>query len=402
MLASGTAAPALAQDAAPAADHALPITDDITFTPLVDARLRWESVGQDNALKHADAVTARVRLGGEVKAGPFAFLAESEATLGIDNDYNSSTNDKTRFAGVSDPQNIELNRLQLVFTGISKTILTVGRQRINIDDQRWVGASGWRQNEQTFDAVRLQSKLLGPVDVDIAYSNSQRTVYGIDAGPRTAFDGDYWLLGAGAKLGPVAVKAFSYLLDQGEASRFAFSSQTYGARATGAIPLGKARISFGGSYAHQSDWKTAPVSYDANYYAAELGATACGLGITGGYEELGSDHGRAAVQTPLATLHKFNGWADQFPTTPNDGLRDYYATLSYAFTGVKALPGLKANVTYHRFDSDHDVRPYGDEWDASVGSRFGPVAVLVKYADYSAKSFSVDTHKFWLEFDWSY
>jgi hypothetical protein len=69
---------------------------------------------------------------------------------------------------------------------------------------------------------------------------------------------------------------------------------------------------------------------------------------------------------------------------------------------VKALPGLKANVTYHRFDSDHEVRRYGDEWDASVGSKFGPVAILIKYADYEAKSFSVDTHKFWLEMDWAY
>ena len=47
------------------------------------------------------------------------------------------------------------------------------------------------------------------------------------------------------------------------------------------------------------------------------------------------------MQTPLATLHKFDGWADLFLTTPNKGLQDLYAGAAYRFDGVKALPGLK-------------------------------------------------------------
>jgi hypothetical protein len=31
---------------------------------------------------------------------------------------------------------------------------TVGRQAINLDNQRWVGSVDWRQNDQTLDAVR--------------------------------------------------------------------------------------------------------------------------------------------------------------------------------------------------------------------------------------------------------
>jgi len=107
-------------------------------------------------------------------------------------------------------------------------------------------------------------------------------------------------------------------------------------------------------------------------------------------------HGVAAFQTPLATLHAFNGWADMFLTTPATGLRDYYAGATHKI-GVAALPGLNANVTYHQFDSDFGGLNYGSEWDASLGFKLGPVALLAKYANYKADSFAVDTEKFWLQ-----
>ena len=44
---------------------------------------------------------------------------------------------------------------------------------------------------------------------------------------------------------------------------------------------------------------------------------------------LGSDGGVAAFQTPLATLHAFNGWADLFLTTPARGLRAWWASVTF-------------------------------------------------------------------------
>ena len=123
--------------------------------------------------------------------------------------------------------------------------------------------------------------------------------------------------------------------------------------------------------------------------------------MTAGYELLGSDSGRA-VQTPMATLHKFNGWADLFLTTPNGGLEDIYGGIAYKFDGVKALPGLNAAVTYHRFSSDAGSVRFGDEWDASLGFKLGRVGLLAKYADYSAKGFGVDTRKLWLQAEFAF
>jgi hypothetical protein len=104
----------------------------------------------------------------------------------------------------------------------------------------------------------------------------------------------------------------------------------------------------------------------------------------------------------MATLHKFNGWADLFLTTPAAGLQDIYGGVAYKFAAIKALPGLNAAVTYHRFNSDLGNLRYGDEWDASLGFKLGRVTLLAKYADYNANGFGVDTRKVWLQAEFAY
>src|SRR3546814_5482681 len=116
----------------------------------------------------------------------------------------------TLFRSIADPQNIELNRLHLQYRGVAGSIVTVGRQRINLDDQRFVGSVGWRQNEQTFDAARLESTF-GPVQVDATYAWSNRTIYGIYAGPRQAFSGDNFFLTTGVKTGPALLKHYAFI-----------------------------------------------------------------------------------------------------------------------------------------------------------------------------------------------
>jgi hypothetical protein len=416
----GLAQPAFAAPA-PRFGDPVALGDGLTLDPILDARLRWEHVDQPSA--GADAVTLRLRAGAEIRdTHGFALLVEGEATGAVVGDHNAfpfavaSGQRRPRFSTVPDPENVELNRLQLQYKSKAVT-LTLGRQRINLDDQRWVGSVGWRQNEQTFDAVRGEARL-GPLSLDGAYARSQRTIFGIDAGqtgdfaagtgPRQDYDGDFAFLGAGAKLGPVQVKGFAYLLDYDPAFFVANSSQTYGARATATLPLApRVKLNLAASYARQSDYGSNPSGYAADYVAAEAGLAIGALVLTAGYEQLGSDAAAAAgagraVQTPMATLHKFNGWADVFLTTPNKGLRDLYLGAAYKFDGVKALPGLNAAVTWHGFDSDAGGLDYGDEWDASLGFRLGRVGILAKYASYrrhGAQDFAtdIDADKLWLQ-----
>ncbi|MXO61000.1 hypothetical protein GRI89_15770 [Altererythrobacter salegens] len=386
------ATPAFAKDGDP-----VEIADDVTLDLTLDARLRYETVDQASAVNDAEALTLRLRFGGSIKVSNFSVLAEAETTRAFQSDYNDTLpfNGLEPFPIVADPESFELNRAQVSWMK-DGTGVTIGRQRIILDNARFVGNVGWRQNEQTFDAVRGQAKI-GPVTLDATYSDSQRTIFGADS-PNEHFDGDIVLLNAGAKVDILDIKAFAYLIDYD--TRLAFSSQTYGVLAKAAIPIGSFKLNATASYASQSDYGANPVSYTTDYFNAELGGTLAGITLGAGYEELGSD-GVASFQTPLATLHAFNGWADLFLTTPAAGLRDYYAKAGTAVK-VKGLTVFNAAVVYHQFDSAFGGLDYGSEWDASFGFKVGPVALLAKYADFNSSGFASDTQKFWLQAEYSF
>lgn len=387
------------------------VSDDLTIDPIIDGVLRWEHVDQDDIDLDADAVTMRLRAGVEATTHGLSFLAEAESTLAIVDHYNDTIPGNNGYLGaepysvVADPQNIELNRLQMSYKGKAAKV-TIGRQRIVLDDARFVGNVGWRQNEQTFDAVRAEAKV-GPVTFDGTYAISQRTVFGADA-PNEYFDGNMFLVQAGFDARVAKVKAFTYLLDYD--TRLAFSSQTFGVMANGAIPLGdKFKLNFAATYARQKDYKANPNSFSADYFSGELGASVMGFGLKAGYEELGADADATCVatpcrafQTPLATLHAFNGWADLFLTTPENGLRDYYGGISKKIGDAGPLKGLTGAVVYHKFESDLGSLDYGQEWDASLGFSVRSYAILLKYANYDAKSFGTDTQKFWLQLGFKY
>src|SRR3546814_15507502 len=100
-------------------------------------------------MEDADALTVRVRAGLEIGLSEnFAILGEVEGTLAPIQDYNSTTNGKTDFSTIADPQNIELNRLHLQYRGVEGSIVTVGRKRIKLDDQRFVGSVGRREDRR--------------------------------------------------------------------------------------------------------------------------------------------------------------------------------------------------------------------------------------------------------------
>lgn len=377
---------------------------DVQWKPIADLRLRYESVDQDGLPNDANAVTARLRAGLVVTSGDFSFLAEGEGTLPIDEDYNSSTNGKTSYPLVADPKNAELNRLQVQYTGIEKTSVTVGRQRINIDDQRFVGSVGWRQNEQTFDAMRIESTALGPVTADVTYAWADRTIFGEQSAIQS-IPGSNVFATLGTTFDAVTLEGFAYLIDQNQAGRRQFSSQTYGARASTKFPVAKGlALGLTASYAHQSDWKDNPNNYDANYWLGEAKLTYAKLTLTAAYEILGADNGAPSTsfQTPLATGHKFQGWADKFLTTPANGIRDLNGGLGYGLGTFNVVGPVNLIGAYHQFDSDRASLDYGHEWDAQIMAKPKPdLTILTKYANYTAKTFTTDTQKIWFEIDYS-
>ncbi len=384
------------------------LADEFKLKPIVDARLRYEGVDQIGLASDAEAATIRIRSGVEAKKGAFAVIVEAESTLAISEKYNSGLNGKTQYPVVADPQNIELNRAQIQFTGISKTMVTIGRQRINLDDQRFVGSVGFRQNEQTFDAARIEYSGIKNVKADITYAWSNRTIWGIDGfgGRQQAVSGDNVFANLSYKHKFGTLTGFGYLVDQDEASVSAFriSSQSYGARFAGTAPLSKTfKLTYALSYARQGDYHRNPNNYSADYWLAELGGEAKGWKLTGGYEVLGASSGAAltSFQTPLATLHKFNGWTDKFLVTPPNGLRDVYAVLGYTKPKVAGLDSIGLTATYHDYRSDRLSLNYGNEWGAQLALKRKKYTFTLKYSDYNAKAFATDTSKFWASVDWA-
>lgn len=385
------------------------LANAVKVKPLIDARLRYEGVEQVGRPQDADAVTIRIRAGAEAKSNDFAILVEAEGNLAVSEKYNSTANGKTTFPVVADPENVELNRIQLQYSGIKKTLVTVGRQRINLDDQRFVGSVGFRQNEQTFDATRIEFSGIKNIRADIIYARSVRTIFGIDGiGARPGrIDGDNIFANLAYKSKYGTLTGFAYLVDQDELAvqGFRFSSQTYGGRFSGSTPLSKAaKLSYAASYARQSDYHRNPNNYSADYAAAELGVEAKGLKLFGGYELLGSSKGLAltSFQTPLATLHKFNGAADIFLTTPPNGLQDLYGTIGYTKPNVGPFDSLAVLATYHDYSSDRLSLNYGDEVNLQVVAKRKKYTFTLKYADYRARAFATDTKKLFASLEWAF
>lgn len=410
---------ALAVAAACNVAQANPITGALGETkPLADVRLRYEWVDQVPLAANADVTTLRARLGAETgKAWNTALLAEGEFLWPIQTQYRSdpAVTKNTQYPVVPDPEAYELNRLHLTNTSIANTTLTLGRQRINLDDQRFIGNVGWRQNEQTFDALRVVNKPGGgKFTIDATYSNRVNRIFGDDS-PQGVYKGDVFLanLAYQSKLGKLT--GFAYLLDfdpilpptlGATLNPARASTETFGLRFAGEQPLSKFKVGYALSYAMQDDYgdnplvtTTNPNALDNDYFLAEVSATYKQYTLLFGNEIL-QGNGTTGFSTPLATLHKFQGWADKFLTTPANGIDDRYAQFTTVFKGVGPLDTLTAVAAYHLYESERLSLDYGSEVNVSLAGKWKRFTGTLKYADYSEDDLAFrDTKKFWAQID---
>ena len=361
---------------------------------LFNGRLRYEAVSQDGFAQNADALTYRIRAGFETgKLWDTSFLIEFDHVDDLVDDFNSTINGNTQFPVVADPDATELNRLQLTNTSLPDTKITLGRQRIKIDNDRFVGNVGWRQNEQTFDAVRVENASIKGLKLDLTYIDQVNRIFGDDS-PMGRWESDSWLLNGKYTLPiegvKVALGGFAYLLDFDNAP--GASSQTYGVNAW----LSKGPVNLKASYAAQSEYASQPVSYNADYYNIEGGVSKHGFSAGVGYEVLTGD-GVIGFSMPLATLHAFNGWTDVFLATPANGLKDLYVNAGYATKSAGPFSLLKLGVVYHDFSAENIDADYGSEIGVVGVAKYDRLTFLAKYANYNSDGFASDRNQLWLE-----
>ncbi|MCC6598758.1 MAG: alginate export family protein [Alphaproteobacteria bacterium] len=372
-------------------------------------RYRYEHVDQDGpapVVDEARASTVRTNLG--FKTGKFMdFQALLEAqlvkTIGA-NDFNDAVNGQTNFPVVADADNNEINQAWITYTGLPGTEFKLGRQAMNLDNERFIGTSGWRQNDQTFDSAMVTYTGLDRLTLQYAYIWNVNRIFGDDH-PLGDLDSESHIIRAGYKFTDwLNVMGYGYLLDFDRLA--SSSSSTYGLRASGEAPLGeKVSFVYEAEWAHQNDRGNNPASTSENYYHISPGIKIHGLTAKIGYEELGGN-GTSSFQTPLGTLHKFNGWADKFGTTPAAGLEDSYVMLSYKLSDVHEwLNNIELTGFYHDFSGD-ESGDFGSEIDLSIGRTFKfpetypftSMNLTLKYSDYDAEDAPyTDTQKTWFQ-----
>jgi len=264
-----------------------------------------------------------------------------------------------------------------------------GRERILLDDQRYVGGVGWRQNEQTYDGASLLYKGFANTEVFYSYVNNVNRIFGreVTAGDH---DQDTHLLNVNVGLTDAwKVIRYTYIINNEDAP--AFFTSTFGARLMGTISSGDSRYKLLGEFATQSDNSNNPADYDANYFCLEGIWSRQGFSAGAGFESLGSDNGQG-FRTPLATLHAFQGWAEQFLSTPGAGIEDLYFKAGYK-------PGKwNMQLVYRDLSAERGSGDYGSEIDVAAAhqltDRYG---LLLKLASFNADDPPfVDTTKIWV------
>lgn len=367
--------------------------------PTLNLRLRIEDV-QQTGLRDARATTLRTRLG--FTTAPFhgwQALLEAENIAALDANAYSQAGLNAGGAGravVPDPTGTEINQVWLAFNH-GPTTVTAGRQRLVLDNARFIGDVGWRQNQQTFDALVLRTTAQAKTTLTYAYLDRINRVFG-DRHPQGYWRSASHLFNASSSGLPAGtLTGYAYLLDLRGAGA-ANSCATYGASFSGENKRpGDWKITYRAELAAQTDYGHSALKYSTHYQLAEAGLAAAPGALSLGYEVLGSDRG-VGFKTPLATLHAFNGWADLFTATPAGGLRDTY---------VKASANLpeKLNLLafYHWFASDRASPDPGRELDLQLSRKFSPrVSGLVKYAHFQPTAPAYpDVQKIWVQVEFA-
>lgn len=357
----------------------------------LDLRYRLEGVSDDN-VPDKDALASTLRTSLKLTTAPyrhFQLVIEAENVAAVGNDRlfrnlgaGSASNGVTDRPVVADADSTELNQAYLRFDH-GQTRVTLGRQEINLGDQRFVGAVGWRQNHQSFDALSVAGEASDRVSWSYSLLGRVHRIFGGSQGMTSHLANAKFDAG---KAG--ALTAYAYLLDYDDGSA-GLSTSTFGAELAGSHKLSDSRkLLYEIELASQQDFADNPNAIDAGYANLMAGYAAGKWTSKIGWESLEGSAEDGQFRTPLATLHKFNGWADKFLGTPSDGLEDI--SLSLGWKGSRR----SAAMVFHDFAANEGSADYGQELDflLTCATKAGPL-IGIKVALYDADELAADTEK---------
>lgn len=343
------------------------------IAPLIDIRTRYEFADVDG-LDASHAWTFRERLGLKTIAwNGFSALVEGEFSQAAVDDYNSGAPGADPFdpanSPILDPETNELNQAYLQYEGFDTTA-RVGRQRIVYDNAAFIGNVGWRQNEQTYDAISLTNKSIDGLTFNYAYLNQVNRIFGSDADAPLAVSPNVEDIAASAHLFNASYAGIEGLTLGGYAYIMNFEdvgtwdNNTFGLSAKKDI-LG---LTLYGELAWQD--KAGILGEEDALYAHVTATKELAAGDTElGALTLGVEHLDAGFKTPLATVHAFNGFADVTDAARISGAHNGLTDLYLAHT-IPVFFGIKWTNVLNAMGDNELSAGYGWEYDSVLVKKF--------------------------------
>jgi len=295
--------------------------------------------------------------------------------------------------------------------------LQLGRQRINLDDQRFVGGNGFWQNEQTFDALLAKIKLLSNSQLTYAYVDNVNRIFGPNADT-------YLHPGDSAYTGPDSTRPAGLLGEHKHNTHlaqfnynewdysqlviygFAMDNQTMPSASNNTLGANytftykadaiKYRIKIESALQRQPEAPTNPL---LPFYSLDAGIGISHVEFTGRYEVVSNKDGINFI-TPLSSSHDFQGLANQSQNYARDGLKDASLGISW-----RASP-FKIETQYHQFNA-YTVNDYlAQELDVSFSYKPNRKHAITFLATFFKPEFGIpqkgSTQKFFMDYSYNF
>jgi hypothetical protein len=382
-----------------------PADDELGFTPFTDSLLylqlrpRFEYADVDGGTDAAKAFTIRTVLGGEfgsvggIKGLDGNLEATNVSHFGMVDEYKPEQAD---YDVIMDPTQTRITQSHLAYKSGQTTVI-FGRKMLGLDNQRFVGHVGWRQMPQTFDMLGVVDNSIKNLNIVAGYVKRVNRIT-----ENGKLDTNSVVLNAAYTVAPeLKITPYAYLLSS--------IHDTFGIRLTGRTAFSDVKLSYQAEYAMQDKASLKEQSmgdikpdHEANYYKLGVRANYSDYFASLNYEVLGKKEGSegGAFNTPLATLHAMNGWADKFLQTPGKGLVDTSLAVGYISKKYGRLIGF-----YHNFESDDGGLDYGSEFDLVYAYKLSKKLELMAKGAFYKEGDDLkngDTTKYWLMLDYKF
>lgn len=267
---------------------------------------------------------------------------------------------------IRDPNGTTLLRGYVQYNKFQDYVFRLGRQHLDLDDERFVGSDAQRQTPQSFDALSISSNnnTLYGLNWLYAYVAQANTVY---AGSRTANGTHHHQ----THLSNVTWQALPFLTSSfyaywiNDRTTVTNNNHTYGMHLEGEWPAGDLSYAYSMAYARQFNAPSSRVDFHAHYWKLMGEVTYNPITVSAYSEHLqGNRVADRGFRTPLASFSRKNGYLERFNPIPSGGLLDHALLLEGTFDRYTM------HLERHQFKQETPSLDFGNEWDLSLSTHY--------------------------------